>query len=256
MKIWILEDEPPAVAKLCGQLARIRPDIEVERTLGSVEECLVAFDREPMPDLVMADIELRDGRVFDVFAGRHSLPPIIFTTAYDAFMLDAFATQGIAYLLKPFGDEQLDGALKKFGSLRGASSTDLAAQLKRLAEAVSRREGGWRRRVLLRQHEEIGVLAVERICGIRLEPRGIAVFDVGGGRHSSAEGDSLVALEENLDPAHFFRINRTEIVRLDAIVRISPRKGNLALALKGQEDLWIVSAHRTARFRAWLIRPA
>ena len=106
MKVVIIEDEPPAREKLAKFIRRYDSRIEILAQLESVGATLRYFDERTIPDLVFADIELLDGNVFEAFENRKISCPVIFTTAYDQFLLQAFEGSGIAYLLKPFDFEK------------------------------------------------------------------------------------------------------------------------------------------------------
>ncbi len=102
MRVVVIEDEPLAAEKLCGFIRRYDDSIKIAATLESVAETHKWFRANKPPDLIFSDIELLDGNVFEFFEKEESNSPIIFTTAYDQFLLQAFERNGISYLLKPF----------------------------------------------------------------------------------------------------------------------------------------------------------
>src|SRR4051794_23394303 len=101
MKMVIIEDEPLANERLQLLLKQYDSNVEVTASLESVEESVKWFSENPSPDLVLADIQLSDGSVFDFFGHVKQTAPIIFTTAYDKYALEAFNLLSIGYLLKP-----------------------------------------------------------------------------------------------------------------------------------------------------------
>ena len=101
MRVLILEDESLAAEKLQNLLHEIDPSIEVMKILKSVEASLQWFDHNDEPDLILSDIQLLDGLSFDIFSQREIKCPIIFTTAYDQYAIQAFEVNSIDYLLKP-----------------------------------------------------------------------------------------------------------------------------------------------------------
>ena len=117
MNILILEDEEPAARQLMQLLAQAGHPT-APPVLRSVEKALAWLQANPMPDLILSDIELLDGNVFSLYEQFAVTCPVIFTTAYDQYLLAAFRGNGIAYLLKPFTPEQLQGALAKYDLLR------------------------------------------------------------------------------------------------------------------------------------------
>ncbi|RZL05088.1 MAG: response regulator, partial [Hymenobacter sp.] len=82
-------------------LAAYEPAAQVVGVLKSISKALAWFAQNPMPDLIFSDIELLDGNAFAIYEQVPVGCPIIFITAYDQFLLQAFQGQGIAYLLKP-----------------------------------------------------------------------------------------------------------------------------------------------------------
>ena len=98
MKVVIIEDEPPAREKLVKFILRYDTQIEILAQFESIRETSGYFVKNASPDLVFADIELLDGNIFSVFEVCSITCPIIFTTAYDEFLLPAFEQNGIAYL--------------------------------------------------------------------------------------------------------------------------------------------------------------
>ena len=115
MKVVIIEDELPARDKPAKFVERYDRRIEIAAELESVAETLRYFDENAAPELVFADIELLDGNVFEVFENRKISCPVIFTTAYDQFLLRAFEQSGIAYLLKPFNFQKFSAAMETTG---------------------------------------------------------------------------------------------------------------------------------------------
>ncbi|HLM61835.1 MAG TPA: response regulator, partial [Pyrinomonadaceae bacterium] len=118
MRVVIIEDEPPASEKLRDFVRHYEPGIQIAGTLESVKETFAWFHSNLPPDLIFSDIELLDGNIFDFFENTETTCPIIFTTAYNQFWLQAFERNGIAYLLKPLTFEKFAAAMKKFETLK------------------------------------------------------------------------------------------------------------------------------------------
>lgn len=118
MKVIIIEDEKLTAKDLAKTLVAIDADIEIVATIHSVEEGLAFFQNDYESDLIFSDIELGDGLSFDIFHKHQNVSPIIFCTAYQQYMLDAFKTAGIDYVLKPFSKVSIEKALLKFNSLK------------------------------------------------------------------------------------------------------------------------------------------
>lgn len=118
MKIIIIEDEKLTAKDLAKTLVGLDSEIEIIKTIHSVEEGIAHFEECDKPDLIFSDIELGDGLSFDIFQKHQNTAPIIFCTAYQQYMLEAFKTAGIDYVLKPFTKSSIEKALLKFKSLK------------------------------------------------------------------------------------------------------------------------------------------
>src|SRR5690349_9927349 len=140
MKVIIIEDELLAQANLEHLLSRINRDIVVEARLGSVRETLRWLAEHPAPDLAFVDIQLSDDHSFEIF--RQFVPtfPIIFTTAYDKYVLESFEYNSIDYLLKPITEEKLIRSLEKLGRLsQHFNQRNLSALIKQQDEETNSR---------------------------------------------------------------------------------------------------------------------
>ena len=109
MQVLIIEDEKPAARRLARMLEQ--EGVEVTHTLHSVEESIQWFSQNEAPELIFLDIQLSDGLSFEIFDAVSVKSPIIFTTAYDEYALQAFKLNSIDYLLKPIDEEELNAAL-------------------------------------------------------------------------------------------------------------------------------------------------
>ena len=116
-KILIVEDEIPARKKLRRFIEELDSPTEILAETDNVQ-ATIEFLKTCQPDLIFSDIELLDGNAFEIYRHVSVNSPIIFTTAYDQFWLDAFEGNGIAYLLKPFSKERFQKAWDKFIMLK------------------------------------------------------------------------------------------------------------------------------------------
>jgi two-component system, LytTR family, response regulator LytT len=249
MNIVVVEDEPPASRLVVEMLARVAPAAAVVAELSSVAGLSSWLAAHRAPDLILADIELEDGRVFDAFAPAGPVAPIVFITAYDRFLIDAFRTHGIAYLMKPLHEGELAAALAKYEDLRRAFATanPLAWLPRRAGDAPP-----GRRHFTVGAGRKILLVPLDQVAMIRLGLGGIDVIDLAGTARAMTGSASLAEVEATLPPEQYFRINRTEIIRLDAIVDLDPRNGRIQVTLRGAHGPVAVGVHRTAAFRRWV----
>lgn len=258
MNILILEDEHVASQHLTGLLTRHRPDARVPATLQTIREAIdwFAADR-PMPDLVFSDIELLDGNVFTFYDMVPVRCPIIFTTAYDQFLLRTFQTNGIAYLLKPYDYQAFVQAITKYETLcdslrlpgnvpgTGSLPADVLAQLRQALQPVSNQ---YKQRFTVRMRQGIYLLPASSITYLQADDSLVFAYDDAGQRYPL--NGTLTEIEQQLDPARFFRINRSELIAIDQIDRLEPYLGDrLAIRLRGVTVPFISSAAKTPDFR-------
>lgn len=249
MRVVIVEDEPPASEKLRGFVARYNPKIEIAAALESVAETRAWLRTNPSPDLIFSDIELLDGNVFEIFGSGELTCPIIFTTAYDQFWLQAFERNGIAYLLKPFSFEKFASAMRKFETLKNnfaAAGQDFWRELQ-----MSFASAKYKTRFVVKTAGGIQLLDAGHIAYIKTQHEIPFAFDALGNKFPL--GETLTALEKSLNPRVFFRLNRSEIVNLDFIENLKPDfRDRLVVKIKNQNVKLVSSANRTPVLRKWL----
>lgn len=259
MTITILEDEPLAARHLLDLLINLLPQATFHGPLPSVQEAITYFSQNPAPDLVFSDIELLDGNVFALFERVSITCPVIFTTAYDQFLLKAFQGNGIAYLLKPFDNEQLKQALTKYENLKTRFGTSpdprpeslSAAVVQQLREALQPTQANYRQRFTVKLRQGIVLLNTEDIVCLQSDDSVVFAYDTTGRKYPL--NGTLTDIEQQLNPGQFFRINRSDIVNIRHIDRIEPHLGDrLAVRLRGQPQVLITSTTRTPDLRRWL----
>ena len=138
MKALIIEDETAAALNLKAILKQAAPDIRVVDTLESVEESVDWLRANPQPDLLFMDIHLADGDSFRIFDAVEVTAPVIFTTAYDRYALEAFKVNSIDYLLKPLNAADVQRALGKLMRLSKGERSDYGSRVRTLAALQSR----------------------------------------------------------------------------------------------------------------------
>lgn len=251
MHVCIVEDETPAAERLQDLLRDADPSIIVDAVLPSVTEA-TAWLRKEQPDLLFFDIRLADGSSFEIFERVDITAPVIFTTAYDEYAIDAFKVNSIDYLLKPVRRDDLRRALDKFASLQGLR----AAQVQALLRSLHASEPDYRRHFLIQVGQKLQQLAVDDIAYCYAMEK--SVFCTTFDNHTHTLDFTLDALQRELDPARFFRINRKMIVCMRAIRAMHAwSRARIRIDLQPPEPKGIealVSVDRAADFRAWLDR--
>lgn len=239
MNVIIIEDEPLAVRELESVLREVAPELRVVAVLESVQEG-IAWLQQQQADLVFSDIHLGDGKSFEIFEQVAVKSPVIFITAYDEYALEAFKSQGIDYILKPFDKADIRKAVDKVKEWAGNREN-------RSAET-------YQQRFLVQAGNRMKSVPVEEIAYFMADGKYVLLFTEGG--NSYIIDQTMGEVERRLDPALFFRLNRKFIARFEAIremVRYSGSRIRVVLSPLPPENVEvIVSAERIREFKEWL----
>jgi len=252
MKVIIIEDEIVAAQTLGRLIMEVRDDMEIITTLQTVEDSIEWFQSNPMPDLVFLDIHLADGSSFEIFKKVQIDCPIIFTTAYNEYALEAFEVNSIDYLLKPINKKRLMQAINKFGNF--SYKKDNSGLIADLVSAINEKQNRHKTHFLIPHKDKLIPLNVEDIAYITAEYKIARVVTFGSQSYSLDY--SLDELVRNLDPSQFYRINRQYIISHKAIKDISiwfTGKLSVNLCLPVPERI-IASKARVPDFKAWYTR--
>ncbi len=247
MKVILVEDEKHARDNLEHLLLNIAPEIEILAKLESVKRT-VEWLQNNQADLIFLDIHLADDLSFKIFEEIKVTTPVIFTTAYDKYALKAFKVNSIDYLLKPIDEEELAASIEKFKSTQAAAKVDYS----QLQTMMAQPQKAYQKRFLVTRRDKIKSLTIDQIAFFEGEDRYVYLINREGNRF--IVDYKLSDLEEILDPAIFFRLNRSFIAHFDAIDSISSvSKSRLKVDLlpKAKRDI-VVSSANTKHFKAWL----
>lgn len=251
MKILIIEDENAAARRLEKLLAEVAPEAAVLQRLDSVEASVLWLQGNPSPDLILLDIHLADGSSFEIFDHVTVTCPIIFTTAYDEFALQAFKVNAVDYLLKPIKTNELAAALDKYKRVFKAAAPDYSG----LLDTLRKQEGpNYLRRMLIRFGNSIKLVDMADAAYFYTKDKITFLVTRSTGKRFPIDYP-LDKLEGLLDPAVFFRINRQFIINVAAIKEMHPySKSRVKVELEPSTDLeTIVSTERSAEFKKWLV---
>ena len=216
IRVLIVDDEAPARRKLRELLGRESGFEIVGEAADGVEA--VAAIRAAAPDLVFLDIQMPRLDGFGVIGeiGVESMPRVVFVTAYDEHALKAFEVEALDYLLKPFPPSRFQRLLER---IRRQESGNVNEKIERLLPAVRPRTEFPRQILVERGEGRQALLAVEEIDVIRADANYLTFLSKG---EEYRRRGTLREIEERLDPAQFVRLNRSEIVRLEAIRELQP----------------------------------
>lgn len=250
MRVLIIEDEKPAARRLARMLAT--EQVHVSDLLHSVEEAIGWFREHPHPDLIFLDIQLSDGLSFEIFDAVPVKSPIIFTTAYDEYALQAFKLNSVDYLLKPIDADELQAALKKYRE-RLPEARTLAVDFEDIRKLlVNPLEREYKKRFTARVGQHLKIVAAEEVECFYSENKGTYAATAEG--RSYLLDTTLEQLEGELSPETFFRVSRKFAVNINHIkdiVAYSNSRLKIKLNRFSEQEI-IVARERVKDFKLWL----
>jgi two-component system, LytTR family, response regulator LytT len=250
MNVIIIEDEKPAARLLQRKLQKL--GLEAETMLHSVEESIEWFSNNPHPELIFLDIQLSDGLSFEIFESTPINSAVIFTTAYDEYALRAFKLNSIDYLLKPIDEDDLEAAVNKYRG-RQAKTPNLSLDFEQIRRMLANpADKTYKKRFTVKMGQHLKMINIEDAECFYSENKGTYIHTIEG-RDYLLE-NTLEQLENELDPAKFFRVSRKFIVSITAIKDIVVyTNSRLKIILPTyKDDEVIVSRERVNDFRSWI----
>jgi two-component system, LytTR family, response regulator LytT len=246
----IIEDEILAAERLTLMLKQYDPSIRVMAVLDSVDESVSWFRKNLPPDFILMDIQLADGSAFEIFKQIKIDRPIIFTTAFDQFALEAFKVLSIDYLLKPVTVQVLTAALDKLKILnvRPVSSSIDYDRMMQMLDKFSKYKNRYVGRLGSKQH----FIDAREISFFEADNKIVYLVRMDGNRYLVDQ--TLEELEKTLDPALFFRINRSVIIHIGSLAQVKPYLNSRLIAMLktgGKFEEIIISRERVNEFKQW-----
>ena len=247
MNILIIEDESLLADELEEIVLHIDPSHTILAKLQSIDEAVEWLNNNQC-DIIFMDIQLSDGLSFTIFEKVNVQSPVIFTTAYDQYAIEAFNVNGIAYILKPIDNAEIEKALQKHELLKQS----YLKTVENFISDYSQIDTKYKEQLLLTLGPTKKIVNVKSIVYFQAEDRYVFVFINTSQRMFS--NYTLRDLETILDPHLFFRINRTFIVYRGCIKEwMSYTKGRIRVVLNTDDSTdFIVSRARIAEFRLWI----
>ncbi|MEL7249871.1 MAG: response regulator transcription factor [Bacteroidota bacterium] len=247
----LVEDEHLAARKLMRLLEKCAPTITVVKRLESVAETVAYLAKNMQEvDLIFLDIHLGDGNCFEIFEQIKLETPIILTTAYDQYAIQAFQQNSVDYLLKPVTEEALSRAIAKFQKYHQETSftpVDYQALANYFHPLIAARH-----RFIVSAGAKIRSVPVEDVAYF---------YSNQGSTYLTTTTDrtydinfTLEKLLPTLDPASFYRVNRKVIVNIQAIkeaVSVTRSRLRLSVLPTPKFDIFI-PMDRCVNFKQWL----
>lgn len=250
MNVLIIEDETAASENLIVMLQEIDPEIKVLAVLESVQQSVRWLASNPAPDLIFMDIHLSDGSAFTLFQETEVTVPIVFTTAYDQYALEAFKVNSIDYLLKPIKTQELVRALDKF---RKWSHSDVIDYLQRMMKMrPAQQVSVYTSSLLVPVKDKLVPISMDDVACIYSTERKTQIYLKSG--RMMLYNRSLDSIIGSLDPSRFFRANKQFIIARDCVKEIVvwfDSRLLVSMPIELPEPLF-VSKNKAAEFKNWI----
>jgi DNA-binding LytR/AlgR family response regulator len=249
MKVLIVEDETAAFENLVEILKDIDPEIKIAGNTESVVQTVDWLQANPEPDLILMDIHLSDGSAFSIFEIINVETPIIFTTAYDEYAIEAFKVNSLDYLLKPVKSEELERAIHKFNKWTKKEIMEYLSKLPQLTLASRYKD-----RLLIPLSDHLLPVDLQDVSCFYTTEKLTKVFLKTGKSYPYSK--TLEQIFVSLNPAHFFRANKQFIVSRNSVENITIWFDNrllITLDVEVPERIYI-SKNKASEFKAWMVQ--
>lgn len=252
MNIIIIEDEFRAAKSLQNLILELKPDAKIIGVYDSIEMSVESLSKDIKPDLIFMDIHLSDGLSFEIFKQVEITCPVVFCTAFDQYMLDAFKSKGVDYVLKPFSREDISEALRKVDELKKFFQKNELPDLESLLQKIGQPQSASKSSFLVFKNQKYTTILTENIAYfyIHNEITHLVTFD----KEQFQLTQSLGQVAEQVSEKQFFRINRQYLVNFKAIKemeRYFQRKILVKLTIETAEKL-LINKEKTHSFFTWL----
>jgi len=253
MRVLIVEDEKPAAEKLQRLLYQYDPTIEIQAIVDSVRKSVDWLKNHGnQVDLLFLDIQLTDGLSFDIFKQVEVDKPVIFTTAFNEYAIDAFKVNSIDYLLKPITFNSLRESLEKLNSLNeNLSFLSKKTGLEEISRALALLKRRYKDRFMVKSGEHILSVTTDKVTLFFAEGRN--AFLVAHSKQRFLIDYKLEELEDLVDPALFFRVNRSFIVNINSVRDVLVYSNSRLKVMLNQDfdrDI-IVAREKVLSFKHW-----
>lgn len=248
MKVLIVEDETAAYENLVAIINEVDPNIEIAGNTESVTQTVKWLRSNTLPDLILMDIHLSDGSAFTIFEQIDVETPIIFTTAYDEYAIEAFKVNSVDYLLKPIKPEELSRSLQKFSKWTRTELVQYLAQLTQLTPAQRYRD-----KLLIPVHDKLIPINTADICCFYTSDKTTRIFMKDGSSYPYSK--TLEQIHLSLNPADFYRANKQYIISRHSVRNITiwfDSRLLITLDAETPERIYI-SKNKASEFKTWIV---
>ncbi len=251
MNVVIVEDELPAAEQMRRFISAYHQPVTISGIYSTCAEIIKNLDGNDSIDVVFCDIELRDGNALTALRQTDLKTVIVFTTAYDQFWSESLQHNGVDYLLKPITAQKVHHSLDKVMTLKRIFTKDNQL-LKQLSGWLQQKpDSRYKKRFPVKVAGELFIINTADVIYFRIT-NGVIFAVPGEKKRYPLMEETLSALEEQLDPHQFFRVNRSDIVNINFIRSIRIDEGSdYTILLKTVEDKLTVSQSRITQLKEW-----
>lgn len=254
MKVLIVEDENLLAKQLTNLIGTVAPEAEIVGRTTSIQSTVQWLSSNISPELIFMDIELADGQCFDIFNQTVIKTPVIFTTAYDEYALQAFKVNSVDYLLKPIKEGELIAALAKFKEIHTQQTAlPVTLDMTKLLQQLNKGNGGaYKDRFLVKSRQKMHSINTEDIAYFCA--KNTLNFLVTKNNQKYTIDYTLDDIETLVNAKQFFRANRQHILAHDVIHTVHAwfnGKLKVELTIKSDDEI-IISREKAPFFRSWL----
>jgi two-component system response regulator LytT len=250
MKVVIIEDEFYTAEDLKRTLTLIDKNIEIIAVLQSVKEAKAFFTNPFKFDLIFSDIQLGDGESFEVFKQFEITAPIVFITAYNDYAMQAFNANGIDYILKPFGINEIKITLEKVKKINGLGSFN-EVKLLAVINELNNQKTNQVFKVLVYHKEKIIPIPIHEIALFYIDEKVLRLID--DKSNNFIINYKLEELEK-IGGNQFYRANRQYLINRNFIKEINTytnRKQKVILTINFNQEI-LISKEKTTSFLEWI----
>ena len=252
MRAVIIEDEPHAQMELKRLLNKVSPEISVVTCLDSIADAVDWLRSNEDFDFLFLDIELSDGISFNIFKQVQIKKPVIFTTAYNAYAIQAFELNSVGYLLKPIAEKALSQSIQKLKNWENKEVHGQTLSEEQWKSLMKLTQPEFKSRIMVKSGDQLQAISVLDVAYFYAEENVVFMVTKTNKRHLVET--TLDELGKRLNPAHFFRLNRKFLVHIDAVGKArkyfnSRLKIDLLPVPEGEV---LVSRARVSAFMDWM----
>ena len=255
MKYAVIEDELFTRERLISTISTLRPNMSLVYEGATVQDAIRFLKTKPEVDLMFMDVELADGECFQIFEEISPTIPIIFTTAFDSYALKAFRTFGIGYVMKPYSDEEIEEAIKKYENLKESSASPMD-NLRMLYESLAGSTGNTSRRILTVRGDSFEYINTEEVSAFEMQDGFVHLYRKDG-KSRLTNFQNFQSVMDAIPKNQFFQVSRGLILNIECITKVSKYfRGRLMVRYRigGADREIMVSSTRKQDFLDWLGR--